>query len=377
MRPPRRLSWLLASLSACALVLAACGGDDADSPADDPQAEGDADPADTDDTDSADDADDDGPAAGGDVDFPTGTVRILVGSGPGSGMDFLARGLAPRLQELWGESVVVENVPGANQSAAYHEAANSDPDGHTLFIGVEGTFGIHDQLGTIDPGWAEFEWFGTLTEGPWAFHVDANGPIETFEDLLAAEPLRYGDGGYESPVNLVALTFFDAFGLDFIFTPGYDPGQAQSGVLTGEQHFVAREVEQFVRYDQGDDYTPIVIAAGDPHPDFPNAKTFDELADEYGVEFPGEMIFQLGLNIGTTPGTPPEVVDYLADSIITLIEEDEPFQEWRRENLFEETMLVENIGREVTSQKVAALSAELAEVGLDDLQERLEAGTGR
>ncbi|AYY14088.1 hypothetical protein EF847_16675 [Actinobacteria bacterium YIM 96077] len=316
-------------------------------------------------------------ASGADGDaseFPTDTVRILVGSEPGSGMDFMARGLAPRLQELWGEDVVVENVPGANQSAAYHEAAGADPDGHTLFIGVEGTFGIHDQLGTIDPGWQEFEWFGTLTEGPWAFHVDANGPIETFEDLLDAEPVRYGDGGYESPVNPVALTVFEALDVDFIFTPGYDPGQAQSSVLTGEQHFIGREVNQFVRYDQEDEYTPVLIAGDEPHPDFPNAKTFAEVEDEYDVTFSGDRIFQLGLAIGTTPGTPPETVDKLADSIVTLIEEDEEFQEWRAENLFEETMLVENIGRDVTQEKIDELTREYAEFGVQDMEERLTKG---
>lgn len=117
--------------------------------------------------------------------FPSGTVHIVVGSGPGSTMDMLARGLAPRLQALWGESVVVDNVPGANQSAAYHEAAGADPDGHTLFLGVHGTMGIHDQLGTIDPGWQEFEWFGTILEEPWTLYTAADGDIK---DLDACWP---------------------------------------------------------------------------------------------------------------------------------------------------------------------------------------------
>jgi tripartite-type tricarboxylate transporter receptor subunit TctC len=98
--------------------------------------------------------------AGGE--FPSGPVTIVVGSGPGSTMDHLARGLAPRLQDLWGEQVNVDNVPGANQSTAYHEVANAQPDGHTLFIGVHGTMGIHGQLGTIDPAYEDFAWFGTL-----------------------------------------------------------------------------------------------------------------------------------------------------------------------------------------------------------------------
>lgn len=65
--------------------------------------------------------------------FPTKTVRIIEPAGPGSAVDVFARKLTPGLAERLGQSVVVENRPGANSAIGAREAARSAPDGYTLF----------------------------------------------------------------------------------------------------------------------------------------------------------------------------------------------------------------------------------------------------
>ena len=65
--------------------------------------------------------------------FPSKAVRIIEPAGPGSAVDVFARKLAPGLSERLGQSVVVENRPGANSAIGAREAARSAPDGHTLF----------------------------------------------------------------------------------------------------------------------------------------------------------------------------------------------------------------------------------------------------
>jgi tripartite-type tricarboxylate transporter receptor subunit TctC len=349
----RRLGGLVAAGLAATLALAACA----------------------DDTNLAIGTEDTGDGNGAAVEFPTGTVRIVVGSGPGSTMDRLARGLAPRLQELWGQSVIVDNVPGANQSAGYHEVANADPDGHTLFITVHGLMGIHDQLGTITPGWQEFEWFGTLLEEPWAVYTAADGEIASFDDLLQLdEPVRYGDSGYESPVNVAFLTLFEAFGLDFTFAPGHDPGSAQASVLAGEQHIIGRDAVQLIRTGVDADYRALLVFSPERHPRQPDALSLSDLEELYGVSIPDQELFKLGFSIGTTPDTPPEIVDFLADSIRTLIEEDAEFQQWLDDNQLTGAILAENIGRDVTRAKVDALTRQYADFGVQDLQQRLQSG---
>jgi tripartite-type tricarboxylate transporter receptor subunit TctC len=67
-------------------------------------------------------------------DYPAKPVRIIEPFGAGGGPDLLARALAPKLSELWGQPVTVENVPGAGATAGPAQVAKSPSDGYTLLI---------------------------------------------------------------------------------------------------------------------------------------------------------------------------------------------------------------------------------------------------
>ena len=68
------------------------------------------------------------------ADWPAKTVRIVVPFAPGGSTDTTARLVGNRLQEVWGQSVVVDNRPGAGGNIAADAVAHSDPDGYTIFI---------------------------------------------------------------------------------------------------------------------------------------------------------------------------------------------------------------------------------------------------
>jgi len=78
------------------------------------------------------------PAEAGAQSYPSRPIRILVGTPPGGGADFLARSLQPKLAESLGQPIVVENRPGANGALASDVLAHAAPDGHTLKINVFG-----------------------------------------------------------------------------------------------------------------------------------------------------------------------------------------------------------------------------------------------
>jgi tripartite-type tricarboxylate transporter receptor subunit TctC len=72
------------------------------------------------------------------ADWPTKSVRLVVPFTPGGSTDITARLVSNRLQEVWGQSVVVENKPGAGGNIAADMVAHSDPDGYTIFISGPG-----------------------------------------------------------------------------------------------------------------------------------------------------------------------------------------------------------------------------------------------
>ena len=72
--------------------------------------------------------------------YPSKTITIVVPASPGGVTDTLGRQLAQRFSEKWGQQAVVENRPGANNSIAAEYISKAAPDGHTLFIGPDGTF---------------------------------------------------------------------------------------------------------------------------------------------------------------------------------------------------------------------------------------------
>src|SRR5438094_9839992 len=78
--------------------------------------------------------------------YPSRVATIIVPAAPGGVTDSLGRMLAQRFTEAWGQQVVVENKPGANNQIAAEYVAKSAADGHTLLVGPEVTFVVNPSL---------------------------------------------------------------------------------------------------------------------------------------------------------------------------------------------------------------------------------------
>jgi tripartite-type tricarboxylate transporter receptor subunit TctC len=132
--------------------------------------------------------------------WPGKPVRIVVPYTPGTGMDILARTLAPHLQAAWGQGIVVDNRPGASGNLGAGAVAKSPPDGLTLLMGVN-TLIINPALYanmTYDP-LKDLAPIGLCATGSFLLVAGAGAKLRSVDDLLKAARARPGALDYASP----------------------------------------------------------------------------------------------------------------------------------------------------------------------------------
>jgi tripartite-type tricarboxylate transporter receptor subunit TctC len=144
--------------------------------------------------------------------YPSKPVRLVVGFPPGGGNDIIARLVGAKLQEAWGQTVVIDNKPGANAIIATEFVAKSAPDGYTLLIGASGamTFnpGLYDKL-PYDPQ-RDFAPVTMLGSFPLVLGINPGLPAQSVRELIAlakASPGKLNYGAGSTPFRLAAEMF--------------------------------------------------------------------------------------------------------------------------------------------------------------------------
>ena len=132
--------------------------------------------------------------------WPGKLVRIVVPYTPGTGMDILARTLGPHLQAAWGQTIVVENRPGASGNLGAGAVAKSPPDGLTLLMGVN-TLIINPALYSnmsYDP-LKDLAPLGLAATGSFLLVAGAASKLKSVDDVVKAARARPGALDYASP----------------------------------------------------------------------------------------------------------------------------------------------------------------------------------
>ena len=134
--------------------------------------------------------------------FPTRPVRIVVPTTPGGTLDFVARLIAPKLNESWGHGAIVDNRAGAGGIIGYDIAAKANPDGHTIAM-VASTFtvtaGVHRKLPYHSVH--DFAPVTLVTYSPWVLVVHPGLPVRSVKELIAITRERPGQINYASTGN--------------------------------------------------------------------------------------------------------------------------------------------------------------------------------
>lgn len=173
--------------------------------------------------------------------YPTKPVHLVVGFPPGGANDILARLIGARMQEAWGQSVIVDNRPGANAIIGTELAAKSAPDGYTLLVGASGAMafnpGLYDKL-PYDPV-RDFAPVTMLGSFPLVLAVNPSLPAQSVKELIALakkSPGQFNYGAGSTPFRLAA----ELFGFQADVRIGHIPYKGSAATVTA---VMANEVQ--------------------------------------------------------------------------------------------------------------------------------------
>src|SRR5690349_1960028 len=132
--------------------------------------------------------------------YPTKPIRIVVGFPPGGGNDIIARLVGAKMQESWGEPVVIDNKPGANSIIAAEFVAKSAPDGYTLLVNATGGMSVNPVLYTKLPydSLKDFVPISMVGSFPLVLAVNPSVPAKSVRELLAYARANPGKLNYSS-----------------------------------------------------------------------------------------------------------------------------------------------------------------------------------
>ncbi len=172
--------------------------------------------------------------------YPTKPVRMIVAVPPGGPADILARLVGPKLTEALGQTVVIDNRPGANGNIAYEMAARAVPDGYTFVLAAAGVV-INPSL-YREVRYDPLRDFAAITHGisvPNILIVHPSVPANSVSELVALAKSRPGKVAFASAGNgttghLALELFKQRAGIDVVHVPYKGGGPALAEVVAGQ-----------------------------------------------------------------------------------------------------------------------------------------------
>ncbi len=260
-------------------------------------------------------------AATASAQYPARPITIVVPFTPGGSSDITARTVGQKLSELLGQSIIIDNKPGANGGIGATYVAKAAPDGYTLFVGSIGVFAINQAL-YKDLGYEtrrDFDLLAVAVKTPNALVATASFPPSTvaeFIDYLKKNPDRvsFASSGTGSSDHLTAALFWQKTGTTGIHVPYKGGSAAHMDIIGGNANVSFQNLGSITNHVRGGKMKILAVTAENRDPTFPNTPTMTEA----GV--PGLEVFSWQA-IVAPKGLPRDVKDKLDAAIATTLKD--------------------------------------------------------
>jgi tripartite-type tricarboxylate transporter receptor subunit TctC len=211
--------------------------------------------------------------------YPTRPIRIVVGFQAGGGVDIASRAIGKQLTEALGQSVIVDNRPGASGNIAAELAAKAQPDGYTLLMSnltiaipslfAKLPFDVNKDLVPVS----------LVAIGPSVLVVHPSLPVNNVIELIAAakaKQLIYGSGGPGNITHLEMVLFTNLAGVDMIHVPYKGGAPSVIGLLSGEVQMLFTSIPSVLPQITARKLKPLAVSTAKRSSALPDVPTVDE-----------------------------------------------------------------------------------------------------
>ncbi|HYK15841.1 MAG TPA: tripartite tricarboxylate transporter substrate binding protein, partial [Burkholderiales bacterium] len=251
--------------------------------------------------------------------YPTRPVRIVVAYTPAGTTDILARIVAQKMNEAWGQPVIVENRPGANGNIGTEYAAKATPDGYTLLMVTAGTHGINPglyrKLGF--DAVKDFAPVSLVAMVPNVFVVNNAVPSKDLKEFIAYAKanqgkLNYGSPGNGSTAHLSMELFKSMTGIQMVHVPYKGSAGVLADLIGGQIVVTMDNMPPYVPQVKAGKIRALAVSPARRSPALPDVPTVAEA----GV--PG---YDSGAWFGLVApaNTPKDLVDKLSREIARIL----------------------------------------------------------
>jgi tripartite-type tricarboxylate transporter receptor subunit TctC len=240
-------------------------------------------------------------------DWPSKPIRIIVSFAPGGLTDTIARALLPRLQEGFGQPVIVENRPGAGGTVAEGVLAKAAPDGYTLLLSADSVPANPHLIANLPyDTFKDMTPVSLLARIPLVLVVSDNVPANSVKEFVSYAKANHGKVSYASPGigtsnHLYFEVFKDLAGIDLPHVAYKGGGPAMTDLVGGHVQAMLISATLGVPQANGGKVKALAVTSDKRLPSLPNVPTFAEAgyADFRPQQWTGLFV---------PAGTPPAVV---------------------------------------------------------------------
>ncbi len=267
--------------------------------------------------------------------YPSSPIKLVVGFPPGGGGDLYGRAIAVALSKTIGETVIVDNRPGAGGNIAAEVVARAKPDGYTLILAMSGNMGsgpaIKPNLAYKVPD--DFIPIAQLVQTPFGLMVSTSSPIKTVQEYVEAAKggkLTYASTGAGGAAQIVMEMVNQQANLNILHIPYKGSGPALTDLFGGQVDSFFAPYTPLMGQINGGKLRLLAVSSAKRVAAMPDVPTLKES----GID----VVMTQWYGLAAPAGTPKDVVDKLTQAVATAMKDPELMRVYRADGAQESSL---------------------------------------